>query len=108
MKIIEARQYLPKRVVVEAIEWNGDDDMFTYLAAWSKGRIYREVRNVLLIAPPSYSPLNNMFEVRLNDYIVKDGDRLFVVKPDIFEKNYQLTSDELMRDGDMHNETKEV
>jgi hypothetical protein len=88
MKII-MRTYRKKPVEIQAIEWNGDNDVYNFLQKWSNGAIYRETRNVLRI-----KTLEGEMEARIGSYIVRGvAGEFYPVQPDIFEKTYEVVAD---------------
>lgn len=96
MKVV-MRTYVKKPVEVQAVEWNGDNDVYDFLHKWSNSTIIRQTRNVLSIAT-----LEGVMEVRIGDYVIRGvKGEFYPCKPDIFELTYQLPDWEKERDGDM-------
>lgn len=92
MKVV-MQTYKTKPVEIQAVEWNGDNDVFLFLQKWSNGIIYRETRNVLRI-----NTLEGVMEGMIGDYIIKGlRGEFYPCKPDVFEQKYEAV-------GDPHND----
>ena len=78
-------KYRKKPVVIEAIQWNGDNA--TEIAEFSKGgKRYIEFEgNICRI-----ETLEGVMTASLNDYIIKGiKGEFYPCKPDIFEQTYE-------------------
>lgn len=78
-------KYRKKPVVIEAIQWNGNNE--TEIANWSKGsgRYIEFEGDVVRI-----ETLEGIMSANLNDYIIKGvKGEFYPCKPDIFKETYE-------------------
>jgi len=85
MKVV-MRTYVKRPVEVQAVEWNGDNDVYDFLEEWSNGNVRRDTRNLLLI-----QTFEGVMQAQIGDYIIRGiAGEFYPCKPDIFEQTYQV------------------
>lgn len=85
------KRYRKKPVIIEAVQWNGDNA--TEIAHFTKGsnRYFEldEADQVIRI-----ETLEGIMTANLNDYIIKGvKGEFYPCKPDIFEQTYEEVND---------------
>lgn len=79
-------KYRKKPVVIEAIQWDGEDNTLNELARFIGKDIYLDVCSQFTI-----ETLEGDMQASLFDYIVKGiKGEIYPCKPDIFEATYEL------------------
>ena len=76
------KKYRKKPVVIEAIQWNGDN--LTEIDNFVGGSLKMEVTSLVI------HTLEGDMEASMNDYIIKGvNGEFYPCKPDIFDKTYE-------------------
>lgn len=84
------KQYRKKPVVIEALQWTGDN--LTEILEFCPDCFSYERNKVLVL---TVSTLEGNMKASINDFIIKGvHDEFYACKPSIFEKTYEQVTDQ--------------